>query len=98
MDNSFFSDKELRTNSELAHTEIVIAALFLTLTWTVVGLRFWVRSHMLHSTGADDWLVLFSQVCSYDTSKVKPSDALPSVIFYIILRRATRNTTSNPRN
>ncbi|RDI89753.1 hypothetical protein Vi05172_g749 [Venturia inaequalis] len=60
--NSSSSAQELEQNAQLAHTEIIITALFLTLTWTVVALRFWVRSHMLHTVGMDDWMVLLAQM------------------------------------
>lgn len=62
--NSAYSAQELEQNAELARTEIAIAALFLTLTWTVVAMRFWVRSQILHTLGLDDWLVLLAQVCT----------------------------------
>ncbi|TLD26013.1 hypothetical protein E2P81_ATG09670 [Venturia nashicola] len=56
------SAHEVEQNAKLAHAEVGITALFLTLTWTVVAMRFWVRSHILHTVGMDDWLVLLAQI------------------------------------
>ncbi|QDS68447.1 hypothetical protein FKW77_010814 [Venturia effusa] len=61
MDSSF-SAKELEENAKLAYTEVVIAAIFLVFTWIVIGLRFYVRSHLLHSIGYDDWFVFLTQI------------------------------------
>jgi hypothetical protein len=41
---------------------VIIAICFLSFTWPILGLRFWVRHRMLHLLGIDDILALLAQV------------------------------------
>lgn len=56
---------------------LVVAAVFLTVSWLVVSLRVWVRGYMIRSFGADDWLMIATQV------RPRVSSALRATIDHI---------------
>lgn len=39
-----------------------VACAFLSVTWVVVSLRFWVRALVIKSFGRDDWAMIATQV------------------------------------
>jgi hypothetical protein len=41
---------------------VIVAICFLSFTWPILGLRFWVRHCMLHRLWADDVFALLAQV------------------------------------
>ena len=41
---------------------VILAICFISFTWPVLGLRFWVRYRILHSLGLDDVFALLAQV------------------------------------
>lgn len=42
---------------------LVVAIIFLSVSWLIVSLRIFVRGHMIRSFGWDDWLMIVAQVC-----------------------------------
>jgi hypothetical protein len=72
----------------ITNSPIVINTIFLTITWSLVGLRAWTRGRILKSFGWDDLAMLFALV-SYSLSRqILSTNSAPTVLHSLQHRMA----------